>query len=372
LAEGQIERIGIPGTLLIQKAGGKTLSVKEDCANHVDAMKMVLRALVDPVFGPVRSMAQIDAAGHRVAHGGEYFARSVLIDDTVMAAIRQSVPLAPLHNPANIMGIEACQAAMPGVPMAAVFDTAFHQTLPEHAYLYALPYDYYTRLKIRRYGFHGTSHQYVSSLVPGLLGKPAEGLKIVVCHLGNGASLCAVKDGQSVDTSMGMTPLEGLVMGTRSGDMDPAIIGHIMAQEQMSVTEVMEVLNKKSGMLGLSGISSDMRDVETAAAKGDQAAVRALGAYYYRVRKYIGAYAAAMGGLDAIVFTAGIGEHDPETRSHITEELQFLGVRLDQTKNIPGAQGDISAPDSRVKVWVIPTNEELAIARDTLALIKFS
>jgi len=370
LAKGQVERIGIPGTLLVQKAKDKTLSVEDYKANHVGAIKAVLNALTDPEHGPVQTMAEIDAVGHRVVHGGEKFKASVLIDENVMAALRENIPLAPLHNPANIMGIEACQAVMPDVPMVAVFDTAFHQTMPERAYLYALPYDYYTRLKIRRYGFHGTSHRFVSSLVPQMLGKPAEELKIVVCHLGNGASLSAIKGGQSIDTSMGMTPLEGLVMGTRSGDLDPAIIEHVMTQEKTDIRAVMDVLNKKSGVLGLSGITSDMRDITDAAEEGDQAACRALDVYDYRARKYIGAYAAAMGGLDAIVFTAGIGENNTQARARIVEGLQFLGVEMDAVKNARGAAGDISAAGSRVKILVVPTDEELAIARDTRVIVE--
>ena len=370
LAKGHVERIGIPGTLLVQKAKGNTLSVKDHAANHVGAIKAVMAALTDLEYGAVQSMAEIDAVGHRVVHGGEKFKSSALIDKNVMNAIRENIPLAPLHNSANIMGIEACQAVMPGVPMVAVFDTAFHQTMPERAYLYALPYDYYTRLKIRRYGFHGTSHRFVSSLVPDMLGKPAEDLKIVVCHLGNGASLSAVKGGKSIDTSMGMTPLEGLVMGTRSGDLDPAIIEHIMAQERVGIRDVMGVLNKQSGILGLCGLSSDMRDVITAAEEGDVAAARALEVYDYRVRKYIGAYAAAMCGLDAIVFTGGVGENDWQARARIVEGLQFLGVTMEHSKNVRGARGDISAPDSCVKILVIPTDEELAIARDTVHIVK--
>ncbi|MCL2810790.1 MAG: acetate kinase [Clostridia bacterium] len=371
LAKGQVERIGIPGTLLVQKANGKVLTGEDYTANHVGAIKAVMAALTDPEYGAVQSMAEIDAVGHRVVHGGENFKASVLICEDVMEAIRENIPLAPLHNPANIMGIEACQAVMPGVPMVAVFDTAFHQTMPERAYLYALPYDYYTRLKIRRYGFHGTSHRFVSALAPAMLGKPVEETKLVVCHLGNGASLSAVKGGESIDTTMGMTPLEGLVMGTRSGDLDPAIIGHIMAQEKMKVREVMDVLNKDSGVLGLSGLTSDMRDITDAADdEGNLAAARALEVYDYRARKYIGAYAAAMGGLDAIVFTAGVGENNWQARKRIVEGLQFLGVKMEHSKNFRGAVGDISTPDSTVKILVIPTNEELAIARDTMKVVK--
>jgi len=369
LAKGLVERVGIPGTLLVQKAGGNTFSMEARAANHVGAIKAVMAALTDPEYGPIGSMAEISAVGHRVAHGGEKFKASVLIDEDVMAAIRESIPLAPLHNPANIMGIEACRAVMPGVPMVAAFDTAFHQTMPERAYLYALPYDYYTRLKIRRYGFHGTSHRFVSALAPQMLGRPAEELKIVVCHLGNGASVTAVKGGRSVDTSMGMTPLEGLVMGTRCGDLDPAILQHIMKQENIDIRGAMDVLNKESGLLGLSGITSDMRDIVAAADGGDPSARRALDVYDYRVKKYIGAYAAAMGGLDAIVFTAGVGENDHRARARIVEGLQFLGVRMDPAKNVRGAEGEISAGGSRVKVLVIPTDEELSIARDTRAIV---
>lgn len=370
LAKGQVERIGIEGTLLVQKAKGKTLSIEDYTANHVGAIKAVLAALTDEEYGPVRDMSEIGAVGHRVVHGGEKFKASVLIDAAVMEAIRENIPLAPLHNPANIMGIEACQSVMPDVPMVAVFDTAFHQSMPEQAYLYALPYDYYSRLKVRRYGFHGTSHRFVSSLVPDMLGRPAEELKIVVCHLGNGASLSAVKGGQSVDTSMGMTPLEGLVMGTRCGDLDPAIIQYVMERERFDIQSAMDVLNKKSGVLGLSGLTSDMRDITKAAEEGDPEARRALNVYDYRAKKYIGAYAAAMGGLDAIVFTAGIGENDHLARARIVEGLQFLGVQMDHSKNFRGARGDISTADSRVKILVVPTDEELAIARDTRAVIE--
>jgi acetate kinase len=370
LAKGQVERIGIPGTQLVQKAGGKTLTVDEYTPDHTGAIKAVLAALTDPEYGPVRSMDEINAVGHRVVHGGERFKRSVRIDAEVMGAIRENVALAPLHNPANIMGIEACQAVMPGTPMVAVFDTAFHQTMPERAFLYALPYDYYTRLRVRRYGFHGTSHRYVSSLAPAMLGRPAEELKIIVCHLGNGASLSAVQGGKSVDTSMGLTPLEGLVMGTRSGDIDPAIIQYVMEREGLDIKGAMEVLNKKSGMLGLSGRTSDMRDITTAALEGDPAAARALEVCDYRVRKYIGAYAAAMGGLDAIVFTAGIGENDWRARARIAEGLRFLGVDINPAKNVAGATGDISTEGSSVRVLVIPTNEELAIARDTEEIVR--
>ncbi len=369
LAKGQVERIGIPGTLLVQKANGREYRLEKDMGNHVESIKAVLAALTDGEYGAVGSMSEIAAVGHRVVHGGEQFKQSVRIDDAVMAAIRANVPLAPLHNPANIMGIEACQAVMPNTPMVAVFDTAFHQTMPERAYLYALPYDYYTRLKIRRYGFHGTSHRYVASLVPGLLGRPADQLKFVVCHLGNGSSLSAIDGGKSVDTTMGLTPLEGLVMGTRCGDIDPAIIQFIMERENLDIDGAMNVLNKQSGVYGLSGLTSDMRDITTAAENGDATARRALDVFDYRVRKYIGAYAAAMGGLDAIVFTAGIGENDHLARARVVEGLQFLGVKMEHSKNFRGAVGDLSTADSRVKILVVPTDEEMAIARDTKEII---
>ena len=369
LAKGQVERIGIPGTSLVQKAGGREYKLEEPMENHVSAIKALLAALTDPEAGAVRSMQEIAAVGHRVVHGGERFSSSVRIDSDVMDAIRENVPLAPLHNPANIMGIEACQAVMPDTPMVAVFDTAFHQTMPERAFLYALPYDYYTRLKVRRYGFHGTSHRYVTSLVPGMLGRPAEELRFVVCHLGNGSSLSAIQGGKSVDTTMGLTPLEGLVMGTRSGDIDPAIIQYVMEREGLDIEGAMAVLNKKSGLIGLSGLTSDMRDVTTAALQGVPAAQRTLDVFDYRVRKYIGAYAAAMGGLDAIVFTAGIGENDYRARARVVEGLAFLGAKMDPAKNVGGAVGDVSTDDSRVKILVVPTNEELAIARDTQEII---
>ncbi|MDR3050918.1 MAG: acetate kinase [Oscillospiraceae bacterium] len=370
LAKGQVERIGIPGTSLVQKARGKTLTVEKDISDHVGAIQAVLAALTDPEYGAVRGMDEIGAVGHRVVHGGEKFSASVRIDEAVMAAIRENVPLAPLHNPANIMGIEACQAVMPGTPMVAVFDTAFHQTMPPQAYLYALPYDCYTRLKVRRYGFHGTSHRYVAALAPGYLGRPAGAVKLVICHLGNGGSLSAVKNGQCVDTSMGLTPLEGLMMGTRSGDIDPAIVQYLMDRDGLTIAQVMDLLNKKSGLLGLSGKTSDMRDITAAAHSGDESARRALQVFDYRVRKYIGAYAAAMGGLDAIVFTAGIGENDAAARARIADGLQFLGAVIDPVKNVPGAVGDISTADSAVKILVVPTNEELAIARDTREIIE--
>ena len=340
--------------------------------DHKAAIKLVLEALTDPSFGAIRDLKEIGAVGHRIVHGGEKFAASTLIDEKVLEAIRECNDLAPLHNPANLIGIEACQALMPGVPMAAVFDTAFHQTMPEEAYLYGIPYHYYEDYKIRRYGFHGTSHSYVSGEAAKLLGKPYEELKLIVCHLGNGASVSAVKNGRCVDTSMGLTPLEGLIMGTRSGDLDPAIIEFLCNREKKDVHEILNVLNKESGVLGLSGgFSSDFRDLEDAYQEGQENAVRTMKAFAYRVVKYIGAYTAAMNGVDAICFTAGLGENSPFIRNMICEYLGYLGITLDQEAN--GKRGEnilISTPDSRTKVLVIPTNEELAIARETYALVK--
>lgn len=372
LAKGLCERIGIDGKFTY-KPDGKQAIKEADVAmpTHSEAIQAVLNALVDPENGVIGSMKEIDAVGHRVVHGGEKFAKSVLITDEVMAAIEECNPLAPLHNPANIIGIKACQALMPDTPMVAVFDTAFHQTMPSVAYTYALPYEYYTQDKVRRYGFHGTSHKYVAGRAAAMLGKPIEELKLISCHLGNGSSITAIDGGKSVDTSMGFTPLAGLPMGTRSGDLDAGILEYLMKKYGYSIDEMLNILNKKSGVLGISGVSSDFRDLEAAAAEGNQQAKLALDSFDYNVKKLIGAYAAAMGGVDAIIFTAGVGENGPDTRANAVAGLEYMGVKLDAEKNnTRGKEVDVSADDTKVRVLVIPTNEELMIAMDTAALVK--
>ena len=372
MVQGLVERIGIEGSVLTQKVEGKDKYViNTEIKNHKDAIKLVLEALIDPVHGVIKSMDEISAVGHRVVHGGEKYSDSVLINDEVLQSIKDCIVLAPLHNPPNVIGIEACKELMPNTPMVAVFDTAFHQTMPKEAFLYALPYELYTENGIRKYGFHGTSHMYVSNKVAEVMGKDIKDLKIVTCHLGNGASLCAVKNGVSIDTTMGFTPLDGIVMGTRSGSIDPAIVLYLINELKYSTEDVNTLLNKKSGVLGISGVSSDFRDIEDAAAKGDERAILALDIYHYRIRTQIGAYAAAMGGVDAIVFTAGVGENGPETREACLEGLEFLGVKVDKEKNnVRGKVREISTEDSTVKAFVIPTNEELVIARDTKNLVK--
>ena len=368
MAKGLCERIGIDGVLT--HTGNKSdEKFKFDIAmpTHKEAIQSVINILLDPEKGVISSMSEIDAVGHRVVHGGEFFSDSVIITEKVLKAIEDCVPLAPLHNPPNLTGIEACREVMgPDVPMVAVFDTAFHQTMPGKAYLYGLPYEYYEKYKVRRYGFHGTSHDFVSKRVGELLGKDRKDLKIIVCHLGNGASVSAVDHGKSVDTSMGLTPLEGLMMGTRSGDMDPAIVGFIAEKENLTAAEVIN-----SGVLGLSGISSDFRDLVEAAAAGNDHAQTTLEAYAYRVGKYIGAYAAAMNGVDAIVFTAGIGENNAQVRALISQYTGFLGCEIDLEKNkaAVGVEAVISTPESKVTALVVPTNEELAIARETVRLV---
>ena len=371
LAKGLCERIGIEGSMITyQPAGGEKEVTESPMPTHTQAIQLVLDALTNEKTGVIKSLAEVGAVGHRVVHGGEKFTTSTLLTDEAMAAIEECNDLAPLHNPANLIGIRACQELMPNVPMVAVFDTAFHQTMPEEAYLYGLPYEYYENYKVRRYGFHGTSHSYVSKKAAELAGKPYEEMKTIVCHLGNGASLSAVKNGKSVDTSMGLTPLEGLIMGTRSGDMDPAIMEYIAKKENLDIAGVMNVLNKKSGVLGVSGVSSDFRDLEEAAAAGNERAAKALAAYNYRVVKYIGSYVAAMDGVDAIVFTAGLGENGKTMRKAVCEHLTYLGIKIDDEANsVRGKDIVISTPDSKVQVMVIPTNEELAIARETLALV---
>ena len=370
LAKGLCERIGIDGKFTYKAEGKETLdAVDVAMPTHSEAIQAVLDALVDAKNGVIGSMKEIDAVGHRVVHGGEKFAKSVLLTDEVMAAIEECNPLAPLHNPANIIGIKACQALMPGTPMVAVFDTAFHQTMPPKAYMYALPYEYYEQDKVRRYGFHGTSHKYVAGRAAAMLGKPIEELKLISCHLGNGSSVTAIDGGKSVDTSMGFTPLAGLPMGTRSGDLDAGILEFLMNKYGMDIKEMLNVLNKKSGVQGVSGVSSDFRDLGSAAEQGNTRAALALDMFSYGVKKYIGAYAAAMGGVDAIIFTAGVGENDGQQRMAIASGLEFMGVKMDaDANNVRGKEAIISAIDSKVKVLLIPTNEELMIALDTAAL----
>ena len=371
LAVGLCERIGIDGRLNHTPNGGEKVVIEQAMPDHEVAIRMVLDALTNENYGVIKNLDEIDAIGHRLVHGGEKFTKSVIIDDEVIAGVEECSPLAPLHNPANLIGVRACQAIMPGVPNIGVFDTAFHQTMEPVAYMYGLPYEYYEKYKVRRYGFHGTSHDFVSKRVGELLGKDRKDLKIIVCHLGNGASVSAVDHGKSVDTSMGLTPLEGLMMGTRSGDMDPAIVGFIAEKENLTAAEVINICNKKSGVLGLSGISSDFRDLVEAAAAGNDHAQTTLEAYAYRVGKYIGAYAAAMNGVDAIVFTAGIGENNAQVRALISQYTGFLGCEIDLEKNKAAVGGEAvnSTPESKVTALVVPTNEELAIARETVRLV---
>ena len=371
LAVGLCERIGIDGRLNHTPAGGEKVVINKDMPDHEVAVQMVLDELTDEKYGVISDLKEIDAIGHRVVHGGEKFASSVVINDEVMAAIEECNPLAPLHNPANLIGIRACQAIMPGVPNVAVFDTAFHQTMEPTAFMYGLPYECYEKYKVRRYGFHGTSHSFVSKRAIALAGLDPENSKVIVCHLGNGASVSAVKNGKSVDTSMGLTPLEGLVMGTRSGDIDPAIIEYLAHAMDKSLEEVMKILNKESGVYGLSGVSSDFRDVEKAADEGNKKAQLAQDVFGYRVAKYIGAYTAAMNGVDAIAFTAGLGENNGIMREYVCSFLGYLGVEIDKEKNsVRGEETIVSTPNSKVKVLVVPTNEELAIARETMELVK--
>ena len=372
IAKGQAERIGIEGANVKQKSDKGEIVFNAPLANHTEAMKYIVKALTDAEKGVIADMKEIDAVGHRVLHGGASFTESQIINPTVMDAIRENIILGPLHNPANIAGIEACQEMMPDTPNVAVFDTAFHQTMPDYAFMYAVPYDYYTRLKVRKYGFHGTSHRFVSKRAAQMLGsETGEGLKIIVCHLGNGSSLSAVKDGKCCDTSMGITPLEGMVMGTRSGDLDPATLQYIMKNDGIDIEEMTNILNKKSGLMGISGVSSDMRDLTAAMEEGNERATLAINMLTYRLKKYIGSYAAAMGGVDAIVFTGGIGENVGHIRKAAVEGLEYMGVKLDEAKNdVTRDDGFIQAEDSKVKIMVVKTNEELAIARDTLELCK--
>lgn len=372
LAKGLVERIGIEGSRLKHESEGKEKTVIEvPMHNHKDALSQVLFALVHPEYGAIASLEEIKAAGHRVVHAGEKFSASVVVNDAVIAALEECIEIAPLHNPPNIIGIKAIQELLPNIENIAVFDTAFHQTMPKSAYVYALPYEYYERDHVRRYGFHGTSHRYVSQRAAEILGKPLEETKFISCHLGNGASIAAIKGGKSIDTSMGFTPLEGLVMGTRCGDIDPQIVTYIMGKEGLTLDQMNDIMNKKSGVLGISGVSSDFRDIENAAAEGNERAILALDIYHDNVRKYIGAYAAELGGADAIIFTAGLGENGAESREEICKGLEFMGASLDKEKNkVRGKEAFVSTEDSKVKILVVPTNEELMIARDTMDLLK--
>ncbi|MCR1919445.1 acetate kinase [Frisingicoccus caecimuris] len=372
LAKGLCERIGIEGSRIVYTPAGKDkITIESPMPDHTNAIKLVLNCLTDETNGVVKSLSEIHAVGHRVVHGGEKFASSVVVNDEVMKAIEECSNLAPLHNPANLLGISVCKELMPGVPQVAVFDTAFHQTMPPKAYLYGLPYEAYTEDKIRRYGFHGTSHSYVSKRVAEMLGKKPEDLKTIVCHLGNGSSICAVNQGKCVDTTMGLTPLAGLLMGTRCGDIDPSILEFYAQKHNLDVYQVTDILNKKSGVLGISGVSSDFRDVEEAADAGNERCKYALDAFKYQVAKFIGGYAAAMNGVDVIVFTAGVGENSATTRQGVCDYLGYLGITIDAEANGKrGEEIEITTADSKVKVFVVPTNEELMIARDTVALTK--
>ena len=370
LAAGLCERIGIDGRMTHTPSGGDTVVKNDPLPDHGAAIQSVLSALTNKAHGVISSLGEIGAVGHRLVHGGEKFAASVIINDEVIAEVEACNDLAPLHNPANLIGVRACRQIMPDVPMVGVFDTAFHQTMPPKAYLYGIPHQYYQEHKVRRYGFHGTSHNYVSQRVHHLAELDPDNSRVIVCHLGNGASVTAVKNGKSVDTSMGLTPLEGLIMGTRSGDLDPGVIEYIAKKEHLTLEEVLKVLNKESGVLGLSGVSSDFRDLAEAMEQGNEQAAVAVEAFCYRVAKHIGAYTAALNGVDAIVFTAGIGENAAHIRSMICDYLGFLGITIDEEKNaVRGKETEISTPDSKVAVFVIPTNEELAIARETAALL---
>ena len=372
LAKGLCERIGIDGGMhTYQPKGHDKIKSETDMPSHTKAVSLVLEALTDPETGVIKSLSEIDAVGHRIVHGGERFSESVIIDDEVIKAIEECNDLAPLHNPANLIGVNSCRELMPSVPMVAVFDTAFHQTMPPKAYLYGIPYEYYRKYKVRRYGFHGTSHEYVAGATARFLGKDIKDMKIIVCHLGNGASISAVKYGKCVDTSMGLTPLEGLIMGTRSGDLDPAILEFVSEKEGLSISDMLNVLNKKSGVLGLSdGISSDFRDLGEAAESGNEQAKVTLETYAYRVAKYIGAYVAAMNGVDAITFTAGVGENNISAREEICGYLTYLGTSIDRDRNnVRGVETIISAEGSKVPVLVIPTDEEMSIARQTVELV---
>ncbi len=371
LCKGLAERVGIEGSRLVHRVNADKHVIEKPMKDHEEALKLILEVLLDPEIGVIKDLSEISAVGHRVVHGAERFASSVLIDDEVMKVLEDNVHLAPLHNPPNIMGIRAVQKLLPNVPNVGVFDTAFHQSMPKKAFLYPIPYEFYEKYRIRRYGFHGTSHRYVSRRAAEILGRDYYDFKVITCHLGNGASIAAVRHGRSVDTSMGFTPLEGVVMGTRSGDIDPAIVIYMQQNLGMPVDKVYDLLNKKSGMLGLSGLSSDMRDIEEAAQNGNEVAQMALDIYIYRIAKYIGAYAAAMNGVDAIVFTAGVGENSPYIREKVCAYLGFMGVKIDKALNdVKGVERIVSTPDSKVAVLIVPTDEELVIARDTKKIVE--
>ncbi len=371
MAKGYLEKIGLPDSFLTHTVNGEKHKIEQVVKTHEEGMKLVLDQLTHPEYGVIKDLKEIDAIGHRILHGGEKLSDSVLITDEVVDIMKECIPLGPLHMPAQIKGIEACREVMGNIPMVAVFDTAFHQTLPKKAYLYAIPYEYYEKYAIRKYGFHGTSHKFVARRVAELMNKPAEDLKIITCHLGQGGSLCAVKAGKSVDTSMGFTPLAGIPMGSRSGDIDPSIIPFLMNKENLTPDEIDTILNKKSGKLGVSGISFDDRDIEKAAAEGNERAKLAIDTFVYQVIGYIGRFAAQMDGVDVITFAGGVGENGIEVREEICNSLSFLGIKIDKEKNnCRGKEVEISTPDSKVKVFIVPTNEELMIARDTAEIVK--
>ena len=371
MAKGYLERIGIPGSFLTHRVGEEKYKIEKDIKTHAEGMELVVEQLLHKDYGVISDLSEIDAIGHRIVHGGEKFTKSVLIDDDVIKGIEDAIQFAPLHNPAHLQGIKACIEKLPGKPNVVVFDTAFHQTMPEKAYMYAIPYEYYDKYKIRKYGAHGTSHKFVSQRVAELMNKPIEDLKIISCHLGQGASLCAVCDGKSIDTSMGLTPLAGVPMGSRSGDVDPSVVTFLMEKENITPSEMNNLLNKKSGKLGLSGISSDDRDIEDAIKQGNRRAKLAIDNFVYQVVGYIGRFAAQMKGVDVITFEAGIGENGIDVRKEICDYLGFLGVKIDEEKNnCRGKEVEISTPDSKVKVYIVPTNEELMIARETMDLVK--
>ena len=371
MAKGYLEKIGLEDSFLTHTAKGEKYKIEKKIANHEEGMALVIEQLLHNEYGVITSLEEINAVGHRIVHGGEKFSSSVIIDDEVIAAIEDCIPLAPLHNPAGIIGIKACKKALPNVPMAVVFDTSFHQTMPEKAYIYPIPYKYYEKYKIRKYGFHGTSHKFVSKRVAEIMNRPVEELKMVCCHLGQGASLCAVKNGKSFDTTMGLTPLAGVPMGTRSGDIDPSIVTFLMKKENLNSEQMDKILNKESGKLGISGVSPDDRDIEAAASEGNIRARLALDNFVYQVTGNIGRYAAQMGGIDVITFAGGIGENSKEVRAQVCEYLKFLGIEVDKEANSKrGEEIEISTPNSKVKVYVIPTNEELMIARETMDLVK--